>query len=111
MKKLQSLALLTLLSCWLVMPLAAAAQELPEHLHKGSRIIGMSVENPQGESLGHIEDVVIDTEGRIIYATLSYGGILGPGETFVAIPWRALSLPYGPRRSFSKACNLAMPWK
>lgn len=93
MKKLQhSLVLLTLLSCWFVMPLAAAERELPEHLHKGSRIIGMSVENPQGESLGHIADVVIDTEGRIVYATLSYGGILGLGETFVAVPWKALSL-------------------
>ncbi|WP_243669208.1 PRC-barrel domain-containing protein [Methanoculleus chikugoensis] len=41
----------------------------------GKDIADYSVRNPQGEDLGTIKDVVIDTsEGCIAYAALSFGG-------------------------------------
>ena len=50
-----------------------------------------SVQNPQGEDLGKIEDLVFDLgAGRIAYAVLSLGGFLGLGDKHVAIPWDAL---------------------
>lgn len=61
-------------------------------MDRASKIIGMDVKNPQGESLGDIKDIAIDENtGRIAYAVLGAGGILGIGEKYFAIPWKALS--------------------
>ncbi len=54
-------------------------------------LIGCDVVNAQNEDLGTIEDVVLDAgAGRIAYAVLSFGGFLGMGEKYFAIPWNAL---------------------
>ena len=53
-------------------------------------IIGSNVVNARNEDLGKIEDLVLDAgEGRIAYAVLSFGGFLGMGEKYFAIPWNA----------------------
>jgi len=53
-------------------------------------VIGSKVVNQQNEDLGKIEDVVIDTDsGRIAYAVLTFGGFLGMGDKYFAIPWEA----------------------
>jgi sporulation protein YlmC with PRC-barrel domain len=54
---------------------------------------GDDVINTQSEKLGSIEDIMIDVRtGRVAYAVLSFGGILGLGEKLFAIPWGALTL-------------------
>lgn len=54
---------------------------------------GDHVINLQGEKLGSIEDIMLDVQGgRIAYAVLSFGGILGMGDKLFAIPWSALTL-------------------
>ena len=54
-------------------------------------IIGSTVCNGVGENLGKIEDIVIDTRNdRIAYAVLSFGGVLGIGEKYFAVPWHTL---------------------
>jgi sporulation protein YlmC with PRC-barrel domain len=54
---------------------------------------GDRVVNPQDEDLGKIEDLMIDLDsGRIAYAVLSFGGILGMGDKLFAIPWSALKV-------------------
>ncbi|MDX1438828.1 MAG: PRC-barrel domain-containing protein, partial [Rubricoccaceae bacterium] len=51
------------------------------------------VVNPKGEDLGRIEDFVLDLEnGWISYAVLSFGGILGIGDKYFAVPLEALKL-------------------
>ncbi|CCJ35133.1 PRC-barrel domain-containing protein [Methanoculleus bourgensis MS2] len=56
------------------------------------------IRNPEGEDLGDLTDIAIDREsGRIIYAVLSYGGILGFGEKHFAIPWEAVRTHPGER--------------
>ena len=53
-------------------------------------VIGSKVFNQQNEDLGKIEDLVIDADaGRIAYAVLSFGGFLGMGDKYFAIPWEA----------------------
>ena len=53
-------------------------------------VIGSNVVNAQNEDLGKIEDLVLDAgAGRIAYAVLSFGGFLGMGEKYFAIPWNA----------------------
>lgn len=60
---------------------------------KASTFIGSPVENQQGESLGKIGDLVIDPNaGRITYAALSYGSVLGLGGKLFAVSWEALQL-------------------
>ena len=55
-----------------------------------STVIGSKVVNQQGEDLGTIEDIVVDVDvGRIAYAVLSFGGFLGMGDKYFAIPWEA----------------------
>ena len=54
---------------------------------------GEAVVNPQGETLGEIEEIMLDVRtGRIAYVVLAVGGLLGIGEKYFAIPWRALTL-------------------
>jgi sporulation protein YlmC with PRC-barrel domain len=56
-------------------------------------MIGDQVKNAQGEDLGQIEEIMIDTQqGQVAYAVLSFGGFLGLGDKLFAIPWQALSL-------------------
>jgi sporulation protein YlmC with PRC-barrel domain len=58
-----------------------------------SSLIGDKVTNHQNESLGKIEDIMIDmASGRVAYAVLSFGGVAGMGDKLFAVPWRALRL-------------------
>ena len=62
------------------------------YIYRASKLIGTDVENPQGETLGDIKDVVIDPQtGRMAYAVLAFGGFLGMGEKYFAVPWEALT--------------------
>lgn len=64
----------------------------PEVMSAGS-LEAEKVVNPQGETLGEIEAIMLDVRGgRIAYAVLAVGGMLGIGEKFFAIPWRSLTL-------------------
>jgi sporulation protein YlmC with PRC-barrel domain len=54
---------------------------------------GDQVINLHGERLGEIHDIMLDVpSGRIAYAVLSFGGVLGIGDKLFAIPWSALIL-------------------
>lgn len=52
---------------------------------------GTRVYNPQGEYLGEIDDLVIDKfSGQVVYALMSFGGLLGIGEKTYPLPWGVL---------------------
>lgn len=56
-----------------------------------SKLAGGAVRNADGEALGDIKEIMIDTEtGCVAYAVLAFGGFLGLGEKLFAIPWSAL---------------------
>ena len=56
-------------------------------------VIGNKIVNPAGEQLGNLKELVLDLEdGRIAYAVLSFGGLMGLGDKLFAIPWEALIL-------------------
>jgi sporulation protein YlmC with PRC-barrel domain len=57
---------------------------------------GDRVENASGEDLGKIKEIMIDLHsGRVGYAVLSFGGVLGLGDKLFAVPWNALTLDEG----------------
>jgi PRC-barrel domain protein len=63
-------------------------------------VIGSKVVNPENEDLGTIEDVVLDVEaGRVAYAVLSFGGFLGMGNKYFAIPWEAFRFKVADKRA------------
>lgn len=58
---------------------------------QASRVIGTSVYNTAGDSIGTIEDVMLDKMSNgIMFAVIGFGGFLGIGEKYHAIPWSAL---------------------
>ncbi len=61
-----------------------------------STLEGDEVVNTLGESLGKIKEVMLDVpRGRVAYAVLASGGLLGIGGKLFAIPWQALVLDTG----------------
>ncbi len=63
------------------------------NLLSSTSITGDKVTNLEGENLGDIKDLMIDLDtGQIAYAVLSFGGFLGLGDKYFAMPWQALRL-------------------
>lgn len=56
-----------------------------------SRVSGTNVYNTDGEHIGQVEDIVLDkTSDKIMFAVLGFGGFLGIGEKYHAMPWSML---------------------
>lgn len=65
------------------------------------KITGMKVKNPDQEVLGSIDELVFNVNGgKVRYAALSFGGILGIGDKLFAIPWDALQFKQNDDESF-----------
>lgn len=58
---------------------------------KAASLIGTPVRNPQGETLGRVEDLMLG-EDRVNYLIVSYGGFLGLGKSLIPVPYRSISL-------------------
>jgi sporulation protein YlmC with PRC-barrel domain len=57
-----------------------------------SDLIGATVKNPEGESLGSIQELVLDPQdAKIKNVVVSMGGLLGIGARSVAIPWQEVT--------------------
>lgn len=90
--KMWIMSVFTLVTAFGLTSLAAADHTQPE-IVKGSKMIGKSVQTMAGKAIGEIEDLAIDElDGQVRYAVLSFGGVLGLGEKYFAIPWEALHL-------------------
>jgi sporulation protein YlmC with PRC-barrel domain len=56
-------------------------------------LIGESVINNEGLSLGDIKEIMLDMRtGQVAYAVLAFGGFFGLGEKLFAVPWQAMRL-------------------
>ena len=63
----------------------------PQRLNKVSDFIGTTVENPQGDRLGKIDEVVMDlNSGRVSYAVLSVEHKLFANNKYIALPLASL---------------------
>ncbi|NML15536.1 PRC-barrel domain-containing protein [Azohydromonas caseinilytica] len=69
---------------------APAAQGALARDARASQIIGRDVRDPSGAKLGRIEDLIVNLgSGRLQYAVLSFGGVLGVGDKLFAYPVNA----------------------
>lgn len=56
------------------------------------KVEGTSVYNRAGDKLGSIETIMLDKmSGKVAYAVMSFGGFLGIGERYHALPWSVLT--------------------
>lgn len=55
------------------------------------KVEGTNVRNSHGDKIGSIERIMIDKRtGKAAYAVMSFGGFLGMGQDYVALPWHVL---------------------
>lgn len=63
------------------------------HLMSTDTLEGDKVHNRAGEDLGKVETFMIDMDnGKVEYAVLSFGGLLGMGDKLFAVPFEVLEL-------------------
>lgn len=74
--------------------------ETPGPLAGALEAKGRKVLNRLDEPLGEVQDLLVDVQsGRIAYALMAAGGVLGIGERHFPLPWTALT-PDRERRCF-----------
>src|SRR5262249_20798262 len=54
---------------------------------RASKLVGLSVYNDKNESVGSINDMLTDKDGKIVAIVIGVGGFLGMGEHLVAVPF------------------------
>lgn len=57
-----------------------------------TKLVGLAVYNTANENIGDINDLIVDTTGKITYGVVGVGGFLGIGEKNVAVPYDAFQL-------------------
>ena len=67
-------------------PPAAASDSSFQGDWRASKVVGVSVYNDNNESLGSINDLLMDKSGNIKAVVIGVGGFLGVGEHLVAVP-------------------------
>lgn len=77
-----------------IKPMSSDPTVSPENRNLTAKtIIGDEIKNMEGETLGHVEDLMLDVAGGgIEYAVVAHGGVLGLGEKLFAVPWTLLEI-------------------
>jgi sporulation protein YlmC with PRC-barrel domain len=55
-------------------PISAAGQ------WRASKLVGVNIYNEQNDKIGQVDDVIVDSSGRVDGVVVSVGGFLGMGE-------------------------------
>jgi sporulation protein YlmC with PRC-barrel domain len=59
---------------------------------RASKIIGASVTNEKKETVGTVDDLIINADEKVPSAVLSVGGFLGIGTKYVEVPFDQLTI-------------------
>jgi hypothetical protein len=59
---------------------------------RASKLIGTSVRNNAGETIGNINEVLLSRDGRVTAVVIGVGGFLGIGEREIAVSFGSLQL-------------------
>lgn len=93
----------TVLTTAAILPLLATGVSAQEALVttqgddelRGEWVIGASINSPEGEAIGSIQDIILDEEdGSVTAAVVSVGGFLGIGAKSIAISWDELQMDW-----------------
>ena len=98
MRKLLKIFVSALGGVFLFAAVHAFAEDAPAPTPTTARVsdlLSLAVYGTENEKLGKIEDLVLDpSSGKISYAVLSFGGILGMGDKYFAVPWNDMRVFY-----------------
>jgi hypothetical protein len=61
-----------------------------------SKVIGVTVYNPQNDEIGKIVDLILDPHAVVTAAIVSVGAYLGTSDRLVAIPLETIRFPNNP---------------
>src|SRR5215831_16478851 len=75
---------------------------------RASKVVGLKVYNDANESVGSINDLLMDKSGNIKLVVLGVGGFLGMGEHLVAVPFDKVKFSTEPV-SYGTASNTSPP--
>jgi len=64
------------------------------HFSRISKLIGAEVKNGEGTSLGKVDDVMMDDRGNVRYFVMTHGGVLGVGQKYCALPFKAATIKH-----------------
>jgi sporulation protein YlmC with PRC-barrel domain len=63
---------------------------------RAGKAIGTDVHDRSGKKIGEVKDIVLEkTTNNILFAVVSFGGVLGIGEKYHPVPWSELD--YDPK--------------
>ena len=57
---------------------------------RASKVIGSSVVNDAGDTVGRVDDIIIGEDGKAPFVVLAVGGFLGIGDRLVVLPYEQL---------------------
>lgn len=64
--------------------------EMTHNAWRASKLDGAAVYNDQGTNVGIIDDMLLDSQGKLSNVVLSVGGFLGVGNKYVEVPFSKL---------------------
>jgi sporulation protein YlmC with PRC-barrel domain len=85
---------------------AAASDSSFQGNWRASKMVGLSVYNENNESIGSINDMLTDKDGKIKAVVIGVGGFLGVGEHLVAIPYEKVKFVSEPVAYTGASANL-----
>jgi sporulation protein YlmC with PRC-barrel domain len=75
---------------------------------RASKVVGLNVYNDQNQSIGSINDLLMDKGGNVKAAVISVGGFLGVGAHLVAVPYEKVKFVNEPV-AYTGVANSAAP--
>jgi len=70
---------------------------------RGSEIIGTSVLNNSGDTIGKVDDLILTMDGKGPVAVLSVGGFLGVGSRLITVPYDSFKISTDDKITFPNA--------
>lgn len=58
--------------------------------YRASKIIGTSVVNEAGDTVGKVDEIIIGPDGKAPFVVLSVGGFLGVGDRLIVLPYEQM---------------------
>jgi hypothetical protein len=63
---------------------------------RASKLIGTNVKNQANETIGEINELILDKDGKVAAVVIGVGGFLGIGQREVALDYKSLNIKNDP---------------
>ena len=60
--------------------------------YRASKLIGTSVRNDNKDAIGKVNDLLVSSNDKVLYAIIDVGGFLGIGSKLVVIPYDSIQV-------------------